>query len=147
MLWIWLKLAQWSWRISFLKFLNVFLLFSYYLPLEKDMELTWIPFSQECFVPSLDEIGPVGSNCPSGYGEKDEMWKVYDDDSGDNTQIWIRKAHISLRSGELKSLSTVDPQISGRISIRMIFVGNRFFKCYFVSFIRNSAFRIRTVCF
>ena len=51
-----------------------------------------------------------------------------------------------------KNTNTVDPQISGRqisgrFSIQTIFLGNRFFKRYFFSFIRNSAFQIRTVCF
>ena len=32
---VWLKLAQWFLRRRFLKFVNVFLLFPYYLPLEK----------------------------------------------------------------------------------------------------------------
>ena len=31
----WLKLAQWFWRKRLLKFVNVFSLFRYYLPLEK----------------------------------------------------------------------------------------------------------------
>ena len=46
----------------FLNFVKVFTLFSYYLPLEKDrgpsFEQTWIPFTKDCFVPSLLEIGP-----------------------------------------------------------------------------------------
>ena len=32
---VWLKLAQWSWRKRFLNVVNAFLLFCYYLPLEK----------------------------------------------------------------------------------------------------------------
>ena len=32
---VWLKLAHWFWRRRFLNFVNVFLLFRYYLPLEK----------------------------------------------------------------------------------------------------------------
>ena len=42
--------------------------------------------------------------------------------------------------------TTVYPQISWRFSIWTIFGRNRFFERYFVSFIRNSTFRIRTVC-
>ena len=52
------------------------------------------------------------------------------------TVLWMRTM----------KLTTVDHQISGRFSIRTIYLGNRFFKRYFVSFVRNSAFRIRTVC-
>ena len=32
---VWLKLAEWFWIRRFLNFINVFLLFHYYLPLEK----------------------------------------------------------------------------------------------------------------
>ena len=33
---VWLILAQWFWRRRFFNFVNVFSLFRYYLPLEKD---------------------------------------------------------------------------------------------------------------
>ena len=36
---VWLKLAQWFWRRTFLNFMNVYLLFRNYLPLEKGMAL------------------------------------------------------------------------------------------------------------
>ena len=61
---VWLKLAQWFWRRRFFFISSMY--FRYlcnYLPLEKDgalnLKKTWIPFTQECFVPSLVEIGPV----------------------------------------------------------------------------------------
>ena len=38
---VWLKLAQWFWRRWFHKFINVFSLFHYYLPLEKDKPFIW----------------------------------------------------------------------------------------------------------
>ena len=60
--WCWLKLAQWFWREDFKIFDNVFLLFRYFLSLEKGLALhlkKQIPFSQGCFVPSLVKIGPV----------------------------------------------------------------------------------------
>ena len=57
---VWLKLAQWFLRTRFLKFVNVFSLFRYYLPLEKGLgpsfEQTWISFTQGCIVPNLIEI-------------------------------------------------------------------------------------------
>ena len=60
---VWLKLTQWFCRRRFLYFVNVFSIFRYYLPLEKghvpSFEQTWIPITQECFVPSLVEIGPM----------------------------------------------------------------------------------------
>ena len=59
----------WNWlsgsgEEDFLNFVNLFLLFLNYLPLEKggggpSFEQTWIPFTQGCFVPTLVEIGPV----------------------------------------------------------------------------------------
>ena len=36
---VWLKLAQWFLRKRFLKFVNIYLLFRYYLPLEKGVAL------------------------------------------------------------------------------------------------------------
>ena len=36
---VWLKLAQWFWRIRFLNYINEFLLFHNYLPVEKGMTL------------------------------------------------------------------------------------------------------------
>ena len=72
---VWLKLTQWFWRIRFLNFVHVFSLFRNNLPLEKDRALqlkqTRIPFNQECFVPSLVEIGSVVLE------KKMKMWKVY----------------------------------------------------------------------
>ena len=55
---VWLKLAQ-RFCGRFRSFVNVFSLFRNYLPLEKDgtFEHFSIPFTQECFVPSLVEIG------------------------------------------------------------------------------------------
>jgi hypothetical protein len=45
---VWLNLTQWFWKRWFLKIFSVFLLFCYYLPLEKSVfplsfEQTWIP--------------------------------------------------------------------------------------------------------
>ena len=58
---VWLKLAQWFWRRSFLNF--VFSLCRNYLPLKKgfgpSFEETWIVTTKWCFVQSLVEIGPV----------------------------------------------------------------------------------------
>ena len=52
---VWLKFAHW--------FFNVILLFLNYLPFWKGRALhlneTWIPFTQEWFVPSLVKIGPM----------------------------------------------------------------------------------------
>ena len=50
---VWLKLALWFLRRRFLKLVNVFSLFPYYLPLEMGEVL------QECFVLSLVKIGSV----------------------------------------------------------------------------------------
>ena len=56
---VWFKLALCLWR----RFLNVFKLFLLLPPLGKwrdpSFEQTWIPTTQQCFVQSLVEIGPV----------------------------------------------------------------------------------------
>ena len=44
---------------------------------------------QGYFMPSSAEIGPV-------VLEKKKMWKVYNDDTTDNGQIVLRKAHLNL---------------------------------------------------
>ena len=65
-------------------FINVFLLFRNYLPLEKvgapSFKQTWIPFTQGYNVPSLVEINPVVQE------KKMKMFKVYDNnnDANDN---------------------------------------------------------------
>ena len=60
---VWLKLAQWFWRIIFFKFVNVLSQFRNNLPLERgggpSFNQTWFPFTQGCIVPSLVEIGQV----------------------------------------------------------------------------------------
>jgi hypothetical protein len=42
---VWLNLASWFWRRRFLKLFNVFLLFLYYLPLEKGYPILWTNFN------------------------------------------------------------------------------------------------------
>ena len=81
---VWSKLAQCFWRRRFFNFVNVFLLFRYYLPIGKgqdpSFEQTWIYFTQGCFVPSLVEIW--------------KMWKVYGQTDG---RFSIRKPHLSFQ--------------------------------------------------
>ena len=80
--------AQWFWRRRFLKIVNVI---SQLSPLGKgrgpSIEQTWIPFTQECFVPSLVEIGPVVLE------KKMKMWKVYDNDDGQRTNFDQKSSH------------------------------------------------------
>ena len=52
----WLKLARWLWRRRFLNFFNVFSLFRRKGRVPS-FEQIWIPFSQECFMPKLVEMG------------------------------------------------------------------------------------------
>ena len=59
---VWLILATWFLRGRFFLISSIY--FRNYLPylgIEQgpSFEQTWIPFTQECFVPSLFEIGPV----------------------------------------------------------------------------------------
>ena len=57
------KLTLWFWRRGDINFVNEFLLFFTYLPLEKGWVLHFnkrgSPFFQGCFLPSFVEIGPV----------------------------------------------------------------------------------------
>ena len=52
---VWLNLARWFCRRSFLDLINVFPLFCYYLPLVKDivLHLNLNLFIKECFLPNL----------------------------------------------------------------------------------------------
>ena len=63
----WLKLAEWFRRRESLNFVNVFLLFYFYLPLERDiapyLKNRGSPLSQKSFVPRF------GWNWPSCSGE------------------------------------------------------------------------------
>ena len=65
---VWLKMAQWFWRRRFLNFVNVFLLFHNYLPLEKDGVLHLNNLES----PSpKDALFKFGWNWLSGSGEED----------------------------------------------------------------------------
>ena len=63
---VWLKLVRWFWGRRLLKFINVFSLFSNYLPFEKGVAL---------HLKKLEFAAPKGAkfgcNWPSGSGEED----------------------------------------------------------------------------
>mgnify|MGYP003692227413 CR=1 FL=1 len=69
---IWLYLAQWFWRRRFFNFVNVFLLFRNYNPLERAGPFIWT---------NLQPLNPrmlcakFGGNWLSGSGEEDEIVK------------------------------------------------------------------------
>ena len=69
------EIGVWFWRRILFKFVNIFFLFPYYLPLQKghgpSFEKILIPFTQGCFVSSLVEIGPMVLE------KKMKMSKVY----------------------------------------------------------------------
>ena len=67
MLHVSLKLAQWFWRSIF----TISQLSSLWKGLGLSFEQTWVPFTWECFVPSLVEIGTVVLE------KKLKMWKIY----------------------------------------------------------------------
>ena len=92
----------------FFNFVDVFSLFRYYHPLEKDLTLNLnktnlIPFTQGYFVSNLIEIGQV-------VLEKEiKMWKVYDDNNngnedGQRIKILISKARLRLRLRWVKTV-------------------------------------------
>ena len=60
-------------------------------------EQSWIPFTQECFVPNLVEIGQVVLE------KKMKMWKVYDNDNiNDDENDDGQRTKFAFGSGELK---------------------------------------------
>ena len=70
---VWLKMAQWLWRIRYLNFVNVFSLFRNYLHWKTagpSFEQTWIPFTSH-----RDAYRKCGWNWLSGPGEEDEIVK------------------------------------------------------------------------
>ena len=88
---VWLKLAQWFWRRRFLNFVNIFLLFCYYLPLGKGIVLCWTnlnPLHPRMLCTKFD------LNWHSGSGEEEENVKSLTTMTTDNGQIVIRKAHL-----------------------------------------------------
>jgi hypothetical protein len=88
---VWLKLACWSWRRSFLKVFSILLFFCYYLPLEKDKPLHLYTFESppRWLVPSLVKIPPVVLS-----REEVEDVKVHRQTDGRRA---IRKAHLSFQ--------------------------------------------------
>ena len=78
---VWMEFALWFWRKRVLNFANIFSPFRNFFPLGNrqgpSFEQTWIPFTQGCFLPSLDGIFPVILE------KKKKMWKVYDNDDAD----------------------------------------------------------------
>ena len=59
---VWLKLAQWFWKRRLLNFVQIFLLFRIYLPLEREWAFIWTSinsFYPRMLFSSLVEIGPV----------------------------------------------------------------------------------------
>ena len=73
---VWLKLAEWYWRIQFLNFVNVCWLFNNYLPLEKI-----------CFVPSLVDSGEEDENVKRLQTDR------WTDGWTDDSRMAIRKAN------------------------------------------------------
>ena len=82
----WKKLAQWLWRRQSLKVKELFSLFRYHLPSEAFVR-TWIPITQECFLPTLIEIGPVVLNKNRKWQKCKKFTKMTD-----KVQISTRKA-------------------------------------------------------
>ena len=101
---VWLEMSQWIWRGRFLKFVNVFLPFRHYLPLENHL---WT---------NLNPLHPgivwakFGWNWSSGSREEDGMWKVYNNNDNACQRQQQRKQRLKLTwvfgSGELKMLLT-----------------------------------------
>ena len=90
----WLRLAQWFWRRRFLNFINLYNLFSNYLPLEKGGALHLNKFESPSLIDTLCQVWLKLAQW--FWRRRLKMWKVYDNDNDDG-QILIRKAYLSLR--------------------------------------------------
>ena len=95
---VWLKLAQWFWRRRFLNFVNVFLLFHDYLPLEMGGALHLNKLESP---PPKDDLCQVWLKLAQWFWKR--RWKCekftttpMTTTTTDNGQILIRKAHLSL---------------------------------------------------
>ena len=75
----WLKLAQWFWRRTSLKFCQYIFTLLLLSPLGKghghSFEETWIPFIQECFVPSLVWNWPSDSGEEGNVKSSRQQWQ------------------------------------------------------------------------
>ena len=92
---VWLKLAQWLWRIRYLNFVNVFSLFRNYLPWKRVGSFIWtninpLHFTQECLLPSVLKLA-------QWFWRRWKCEKFTTTTTTDNGQTFIREAHLSLR--------------------------------------------------
>jgi hypothetical protein len=87
---VWLKLACWFWRRWFLKIFNVFLLFRYYLPLERGYPLTVNKLES----PSPKDLCQVWLKLVQWFWRR--IWKCKSLQT-DARQQAIRKAHLSFQ--------------------------------------------------
>ena len=110
----------WNWPCGsgeegFFNFVNVFLLFRNYLPLEKGGALHSI---------NLNPLYPrmlcakFGWNSPSGSGEKDENVKVYNDDDKGWLQIDQYFIHVALHAFIFRNV--INPNLNLVVRIHMV---------------------------
>jgi hypothetical protein len=102
---VWLKLARWFWRRRFLKFFSVFLLFRYYLPLEKGYPL---PLNKLESPSSKDDLCQVWLKLVQWFWRRSRKCKSLQTDGQTNrrtdrhTPDNGRSEKLTFSSGELK---------------------------------------------
>jgi hypothetical protein len=103
---VWLKLACWFWRRRFFKIFSVFLLFCYYLPLEKGNPLH---FNNLESPPPKDDLCQVWLKLAQWFWWRSRKCKSLRTDGRTDGQKAIRIAHLSfqLRWAKNQSLMTI----------------------------------------
>jgi hypothetical protein len=100
---VWLNLASWFWRRRFLKIFNIFLLFCYYLPLEKGYPL---PLNKLESPSPKDDLCQVWLKLVQWFWRRSRKCKSLQTDRQMDRQMdrqtdagqWaIRKAHLSFQ--------------------------------------------------
>ena len=100
---VWLKLAQWFWRRRFLKNFSVFLLFRYYLPLEKGVALHLNKLESPC---PKDDLCQVWLKLAQWFWRSQKCESLQTDRKTDGQRA-IRKAHLSFQSRWAKNAKTI----------------------------------------
>ena len=130
---VWLKLAQWFWRERFLKFVNTFSLFRYYLSLKKGVALHLYKLLFLNYLPlkkgHKDDLCQVWLKLVQWLWRrrwKCEKFRTTTTTTTDNGQIVLEKLVWAFSSDELKKWKVYDNDYykdNGQIVIRESYFG------------------------
>jgi hypothetical protein len=132
---VWLNMACWFWRRRFLKIFSVFLLFRYYLPLEKGYPLRLNKLESP---PPKDDLCQVYLKLVMWFWRRSRKCKSLQTDGQtdgqtDAGQRAIRKAHLSF---QLRWAKNKNKQTKGKNPQIVLYVVNLNFKLFLLSVIR-----------